>query len=65
MNKDLIKLIVKIILYIITAVAAYFGVSAFTSCTAQRNIVTRGHGMVVTYDTIYINHDGNYQLDIR
>lgn len=58
MNKDLIKLICKILLYIITAVAGFFGVSSFTSCASSASVQIRGKSQVVSVDTTIIYHDG-------
>lgn len=58
MNKDLIKLICKILLYIITAVAGFFGVSSFTSCASSASVQIRGKTQVVSLDTTIIHHDG-------
>lgn len=58
MNKDLIKLFCKILLYIITAVAAFFGVTSFTSCASSASVQIRGKTHVVSVDTTIIHHDG-------
>lgn len=58
MNKDLIKLICKILLYIITAVAGFFGVSSLTSCSSSASVQIRGKTQVVSVDTTIIHHDG-------
>lgn len=58
MNKELIKLIFKILLYILTAVAGFFGVSSLTSCASSASVQIRGKTQVVSIDTTIINHDG-------
>lgn len=58
MNKELIKLICKILLYIITAIAGFFGVSSLTSCSSSSSVQIRGKTQVVSVDTTIINHDG-------
>lgn len=58
MNKELIKLICKILLYIITAVAGFLGVSSLTSCASSASVQIRGKTQVVSVDTTFINHDG-------
>lgn len=58
MNKELIKLICKILLYIITAVAGFFGVSSLTSCASSASVQIRGKSQVVSVDTTIIYHDG-------
>lgn len=58
MNKDLIKLFFKILLYIITAVAGFFGVSSLASCASSSSVQVRGNTQVVSIDTTIIHHDG-------
>lgn len=58
MNKDVIKLILKILLYILTAIAGFFGVSSLTSCASSSSVQIRGTTKVVSVDTTVINHHG-------
>lgn len=58
MNKELIKFICKILLYIITAIAGFFGVSSLTSCASSASVQVRGKSQVISVDTTFINHDG-------
>lgn len=58
MNKELVKLICKILLYIITAIAGYFGVTSLTSCASSSSVQIRGKTQVVSVDTTIILHDG-------
>lgn len=58
MKKELIKLICKILLYIITAVAGFFGVSSLTSCASSASVQIRGKSQVVSVDSTIIYHDG-------
>nr|DAG71362.1 MAG TPA: hypothetical protein [Microviridae sp.] len=67
MNKELIKLICKILLYIITALASYFGVVSLTSCSTSRDVVVKGRAVIVTNDTTIIDHGRvfNYNYSYR
>lgn len=58
MNKELIKLILKILLYFITAIAGFFGVSSLASCSSSASVQIRGTSKVVSVDTTIIIHDG-------
>lgn len=58
MNKEFIKLICKILLYIITAIAGFFGISSFTSCASSASVKVTGKTQVVSVDTTFIYHDG-------
>lgn len=67
MNKDLIKLIIKILVYILTAVAGFFGVSSLTSCSSSRDVQIKGRAVIVTNDTTVIDHGRvfNYNYSYR
>lgn len=64
MNKELIKLICKILLYIITAIAGFFGVSSLASCTSSRDVVVRGRAVIVTIDSTTIDHNRNFDYHV-
>lgn len=64
MNKEFIKLIVKILLYIITAIAGFFGVSSLTSCSSNRDVVVRGRAVIVTIDSTFIDHSRNFDYHV-
>ena len=66
MKKEIIKIIIKVALYALGLIAAYFGVSAMTSCSTTHNVVARGRTTIVTVDTTIVKHNGfirskNYQ----
>lgn len=66
MKKDIIKIIIKVALYALGLIAAYFGVSTMTSCSTTHNVVARGRTTIVTIDTTIVKHNGfirskNYQ----
>ena len=58
MNKELLKLIFKILLYTLTAVAGFFGVSSFTSCASSSSVRIQGKTQIVSVDSTIIRHDG-------
>lgn len=62
MNKEIIKIIIKVLIYALGLIGTYFGVSAMTSCTVQRNFDSRGHGTVIISDTTHLVHSGSLFL---
>ena len=64
MNKELIKLICKILLYIITAIAGLFGVSTLASCSSSHDVVVRGRAVIVTIDSTFIDHSRNFDYHV-
>lgn len=66
MKKEIIKIIIKVALYALGLIAAYFGVSTMTSCSTSHIIDSRGRTVIVSVDTTIVKHDGlvrskNYQ----
>ena len=53
MNKEVIKIIIKVLIYALGLIGTYFGVSAMTSCTVQRNYESSGRGTVIVSDTTH------------
>lgn len=62
-KKEIIKIVIKILLYILTLIGGYFGITSLTSCTIQRKAEIKGRAIIVTNDTTIVNHDGS--IDFR
>lgn len=60
MNKELIKTILKLLIYALGLIGTYFGVSTLTSCTAQRQFDSFGTGTIIVSDTTHISHSGSW-----
>lgn len=58
MKKEVIKIIIKVALYALGLIAAYFGVSTMTSCSTSHNVVASGRATIVTVDTTIVKHNG-------
>ena len=58
MKKEIIKIIIKVALYALGLIAAYFGVSTMTSCSTSHNVSVRGRATIVTVDTTFVKHGG-------
>lgn len=58
MKKDLIIIVIKVLLYALGLLAAYFGVSSLTSCSAFHGVQGTGKTTVILVDTTYLYHDG-------
>ena len=66
MKKEIIKIIIKVALYALGLIAAYFGVSSLTSCSTSHNVDASGRTTIVSIDTTIVKHNGvirskNYQ----
>ena len=62
MKKEVLKIILKVLIYALGLVAAYFGVSSVTSCTVARSSESNGRAVIVTTDTTVINHSGSIKF---
>lgn len=60
MNKEFIKILIKVLIYALGLIGTYFGVSAMTSCTIQRNFDSTGRGTVIISDTTHLVHSGSW-----
>ena len=58
MNKEIIKIVIKVLIYVLTLVGSYLGVSALTSCSASHQVRGYGKTSVIVCDTTFVYHDG-------
>lgn len=58
MKKEIIKIIIKVALYALGLIAAYFGVSTLTSCSTSHNVAVSGRTTIVSVDTTFVKHNG-------
>lgn len=60
MKKDIIKIIIKVLIYALGLVGSYFGISALTSCSSSRAVEFKGRGTVIIQDTTTVLHSSDY-----
>lgn len=58
MKKDLLVIVIKVAIYALGLVAAYFGVTSLASCTYSRSTIGEGRATIITTDTTFIQHQG-------
>lgn len=58
MKKEIIKIIIKVALYALGLIAAYFGVSTMTSCSTSHNVDASGRTTIISVDTTIVKHNG-------
>lgn len=58
MNKEIIKIVIKVVIYALGLIGSYLGLSALTSCSASHHLQVDGSGVVITHDTTFIHHGG-------
>ena len=57
-KKEIVKIIIKVALYALGLIAAYFGVSTMTSCSTSHNVDASGRTTIVSVDTTVVKHNG-------
>ena len=55
MKKDILKIVIKVLIYALGLIASFLGVSAMASCSVTHDMSHRGVGYVQYYDTIRVN----------
>lgn len=58
MNKEILKIVIKVLIYALGLIGSYFGISALTSCSSSHNIETTGITRIHVIDTTYVKHNG-------
>lgn len=58
MDKEFIKIVIKVLIYALTLIGSYLGVSALTSCSASHQVRGYGKTSVIICDTTFVYHDG-------
>ncbi len=58
MKTEIIKIILKVAIYALGLIAAYFGVTSLASCSTSHNVVARGRTTIVSVDTTIVKHGG-------
>ena len=60
MKKEIIKIIIKVLIYALGLIGSYFGITALTSCSSSRAVQFHGRGTVILQDTTHIDHTCDY-----
>lgn len=60
MKKEILKIVIKVLIYALGLIGSYLGISALTSCTSSRAVEFHGRGTVILQDTTSVIHSGDY-----
>lgn len=58
MTKEILKIVIKVLIYALGLIGSYLGISALTSCSGSHSVEGSGKTTIVTTDTTYIYHGG-------
>lgn len=64
-KKELLKIVIKVLIYALTLIGAWLGITSLSACSYNRSVTSAGRAIVITTatDTTYIDHGGT--LDIK
>lgn len=57
-KKEILKIIIKVVIYALTLIGGFLGVSALTSCSSSQNVEVSGITRIHVTDTTYVKHNG-------
>lgn len=60
MNKEVLKIIIKVLIYALGLIGSAFGISALTSCSSSRVVECHGKATILIQDTTTIEHSSDY-----
>lgn len=60
MKKEVLKIIIKVLIYALGLVGSALGISALTSCSSSRAVECHGKTTVLIHDTTTIEHSSNF-----
>lgn len=65
MKTELLKILIKVLIYALSLIGAYLGVTSLTSCSSSRDVVVRGRAVIVTTDSTFIEHNRNFDYHVN
>ena len=60
MNKEVLKIIIKVLIYALGLIGSAFGISALTSCTSSRTVECHGKTTILIQDTTTVEHSSDF-----
>lgn len=57
-KKEILKVVVKVLIYALTLIGGYLGVSALASCSSSQNVEASGITRIHVTDTTVVKHNG-------
>lgn len=58
MNKEILKIVIKVLIYALGLIGSALGITALASCSTAHSIDGSGKTTIVMTDTTYIYHNG-------
>lgn len=58
MKMEILKIVVKVLIYALGLIGSALGISALVSCSSSHSVEGSGKTTIVTTDTTFIYHNG-------
>lgn len=58
MNKEILRIIIKVAIYALGLIATYLGVTTLTSCSTSHSVSSHGTATIISVDTTFVKHGG-------
>lgn len=58
MKKEILKIVIKVLIYALGLIGSALGISALASCSTSHSVEGSGKTTIVTTDTTFIYHNG-------
>ena len=58
MKKEILKIVVKVLIYALGLIGSALGIFALSSCSTSHSVEGSGKTTIVTTDTTFIYHNG-------
>lgn len=60
MKKEIIKIVIKVLIYALGLIGSYLGISALTSCSSSRAVECHGKTTILIQDSSTVQHSSDY-----
>lgn len=60
MKKEVLKFVIKVLIYALGLIGSYLGISALTSCSSSRAVDCKGSTTIFIHDTTTIQHSSDF-----
>lgn len=57
-KKEIFKIVIKALIYVLTLIGGYLGISTLTSCSSSHNVEVSGVTRIHVTDTTFVKHNG-------
>ena len=60
MKKEIIKIVIKVLIYALGLIGSYLGITALASCSSSRAVECHGKTTILIQDTTTVQHSSDY-----